>query len=233
MFRILTAVFAGLLWLCPAFGQDWAEAMKEAAWDWHPGDMIFRNSMSKRDDLIRDAEGGKWATAGMLRAASGDPRVVYVDEKLGVTEIMLDQFIEGLTEDDYAVYRISELDVNNLPGRQVEQGPLMRYALFIVYGSEYDPFMLLGNGRFYNAELPYMTALNSGVILGSPVTPGSLGAQSKALRDDLLTNWEQHPHCNVQSTGDECWEMIKGTAVITPRVLIESPKVGRVFPVQP
>lgn len=84
---------------------------------------------------------------GVLRAASGDPRVVYVDETLGVIEIMLDQFIEGLTEEDYAVYRVFELDTNDVPGQQMEQEPVMRYVLFIVYGFEYDPLMLMGNGR--------------------------------------------------------------------------------------
>lgn len=39
-------------------GKDWEALMREAAWDWHPGDMIFRNGMSRRDELIRAAEGG-------------------------------------------------------------------------------------------------------------------------------------------------------------------------------
>ena len=214
------------------------DSLQEAAWDWHPGDLIFRNGMKTRDELIRDAEGGRWATVGILRAASGDPRVVYVDDRLGVTETMLDQFIDGLRDDDYAVYRVTKLDVNTVPGRQMQQDPISRYALFTAYEHEYDPLMQLGNGGFSNADLPWIAALNAGVRLGDPVTLDALvrGAgkvrrgQAMALREDLLRNWRDHPHCVVQSTKQDCWQMIKGFAVITPRVLIESPALTQVYP---
>lgn len=215
----------------PELGQPgYYETMREAAWDWRPGDLIFRNGMKRRDELVRDAEGGRWATVGLLRAASGDPRVVYVDESLGVTEVMLDEFIHGLSGSEYAVYRIGRLDANSVPGRQMEQGPLMRYVLFIAYEHRYDPLMLLGRGGFYNADLPYIAALSSGVFLGDPVPLETLGDNNPALRADLLVNWQSHPQCRVQFTSEDCWEMIKGTAVVTPRVLIDSPEVQQVFP---
>lgn len=100
---------------------DWASLMAEAPWDWHPGDLIFRNGFNELDDLIRDAEGGQWASVAMLRAASGDPRVVYVDPDQGVTEMMLDDYIAGLGTDDYAAYRVAALDQNR-PGSRWRWG---------------------------------------------------------------------------------------------------------------
>lgn len=208
---------------------DWAEGLREAAWDWHPGDLIFRNGMTELDDLIRDAEGGDWATVAMLRAASGDPRVVYVDPVLGVTEMMLDEFIAGLSTEDYTVYRIPSLDPNR-PGTQMEMGPLARFALFTAYGADYDPWLMAGGNGYYNARLPYMAALNAGVVLGDPVPLDRLGARSPALREALLRDWQDHPYCRVAQDADACWDEIRGIAIITPRVLIDSPATARVFP---
>lgn len=221
---------AGLVCV-PAGAQvpDWAELMAEAAWDWHPGDLIFRNGFDHLDDLIRDAEGGKWASVAMLRAASGDPRVVYVDPDQGVAEMMLDEYIAGLGDDDYAVYRVTSLDPNR-PGRQMEMGRMARFALFVAYGAAHDPWMMTGGDGFYNAKLPYMAALNAGVALGKPVSLEQLGAASPALRDALLADWQAHPYCRVAQDADECWDEISGISVVTPRVLMESPAVTRVFP---
>ncbi|MFV0292680.1 MAG: hypothetical protein ACK5II_05485 [Paracoccus sp. (in: a-proteobacteria)] len=62
--------------------------------------------------MIRDAEGGEWASVGIMRSSSGSPRVVYVDQEEGVTEVMIEEFIDGLSDDEYAVYRIPALDPN-------------------------------------------------------------------------------------------------------------------------
>lgn len=225
----LALAFATLT-VAPAAAEapDWASLMAEAAWDWHPGDLIFRNGFNDLDDLIRDAEGGQWASVAMLRAASGDPRVVYVDPDQGVTEMMLDEYIAGLG-DDYTVYRVTSLDPNR-PGAQMQMGPMASYALFSAYGAAYDPWMLTGADGFYNAKLPYMAALNFGVVLGQPVLLEELGAASPALRDALLADWQRHPYCPVAQDADACWAEIKGIGVITPRVLMESDAVTRVFP---
>ncbi|MDO5641802.1 MAG: hypothetical protein Q4G26_05355 [Paracoccus sp. (in: a-proteobacteria)] len=43
---------------------DWAEIMAEAAWDWRPGDLIFRNGLDDIDEMIRQAEGGRGPRSG-------------------------------------------------------------------------------------------------------------------------------------------------------------------------
>lgn len=212
-----------------AHAEEDPERFKEAEWDWHPGDLIFRNGVNEFDELIRDAEGGQWASVGILRSSSGGPRVVYVDQESGVTEVMLYEFVEGLTNEDYAVYRIESLDPNR-PGEQMENGAVPKYSLVITYGFEYDSEMILGNARYYNAELPYMAALSAGEHLGDPVPLEKLGANNEALRDMLLTSWEEHPYCRVQFSKDDCWNMIKGISVVTPGLLLASDALTRVFP---
>lgn len=218
------AVFTGSQ--VAAADPDWLAIMSETVWDWHPGDLIFRNGLNDVDDLIRDAEGGQWASVGIMRSSSGSPRVVYVDQEQGVTEVMIDEFTKGLSEREYAVYRIGSLDPNN-PGEQMEQGPI---ALLVAYGAGYDRQMILGNDRYYNAELPYMAAMSFGVVPGVPVPLEKLGAQSGALRDALLVNWEEHPFCVVAASREECWNEIGGISVITPGQLIASDRLTRVFP---
>lgn len=75
-----------------------------------------------------------------------------------------------------------------------------------------------------------MAALNFGVILGNLVSLDRLGQGRVALRDDFLVNWEDHPLCLVQDTKDHSAEMMKGAAVVTRCVLIESPEALRVMP---
>lgn len=229
--QCLIIALAALIFAAPASAEtpDYAAMMAEAAWDWHPGDLIFRNNFNDLDDLIRNAEGGQWASVAMLRAASGDPRVVYVDPDLGVTEMMLDEYIAGLGEDDYTVYRVGALDPNR-PGKQMEMGPMAGFALFVAYGTAYDRWMMTGGDGFYNAKLPYMAALNAGVVLGQPVPLKQLGTASPALRDALLADWQAHPYCRVAQDADDCWSKIKDIGVITPHVLMESGDTIRVFP---
>ncbi|MFV0292681.1 MAG: hypothetical protein ACK5II_05490 [Paracoccus sp. (in: a-proteobacteria)] len=90
--------------------------------------------------------------------------------------------------------------------------------------------MLLGNDSYYNAELPYVAALNFGVVLATPVALEKLGAQSPALLDALLTDWKEHPFCIVAASREECWDAIKGISVVTPALLTGSDSVTRVFP---
>ena len=106
MQRIWALLFGFWLALQPAAAQDWTKIMAEAAWDWRPGDLVFLNGMNAFDDLIREAEGGTWASVGVMRPSSGDPRVVFVDEDAGVTELILYEITEARAPSEYAVYRI-------------------------------------------------------------------------------------------------------------------------------
>lgn len=212
-----------------AQGTDWAKAMAEAEWDWHPGDLIFRNGINDLDELLRDAEGGAWASVGILRASSGGPRVVYADQDQGVTEVMLYEFVDGLGPDDYAVYRIDALDPNR-PGQQMQMGPVATYALTVAYGAGFDSHMLPGDDSFYNAELPFLAAGSARVVLADPIPLERLGAASPAFRDAMLADWQTHPRCAALEKADDCWEKIKGTVVITPGRLTASDHTRQVFP---
>lgn len=230
--RILyPALCLGLSLVGPAHADEtnWEEAMAEATWDWHPGDLIFRNGVNEIDELIRDSEGGKWASVGILRASSGGPRVVYADQKSGVTEVMLYEFVDGLEDDEYSVYRITSLDPNK-PGEQMIMGPVASYSLFVAYGRKFDNLMMFGNGSYYNAELPYLAAQSSGVILSKMTSLDNLADKNAELRSALLTNWEDHPYCEVQASPDDCWNEIKEISVTTPASIIASDAVTRVFP---
>ncbi|MCK5502034.1 MAG: peptidoglycan peptidase, partial [Tritonibacter mobilis] len=152
---------------------DWARLMAEAEWDWRPGDLIFRNGLNDADDVLKHALDSPWATVGILRASSGGPRVVYVDETEGVTEVMLYRFVEELTPEDYAVYRIESLSSTLEDGQQL-QGPLARYALNVAFGAPFDVQFQLGNDAYYSAELIYEAAMSAGVKLAEPVTLASL-----------------------------------------------------------
>lgn len=227
----LTAIAALCLTAAPTAAQetDWSTAMAEAEWDWHPGDLIFRNGVNDLDELLRDAEGGAWATVGILRASSGGPRVVFADQDQGVTEVMLYEFVDGLTPGDYAIYRIDALD-RNRPGQQMEMGPVATWALTGAYGAAFDPQMLPENNRYYSAELPFLAALAAGVTLIDPVPLDGLGVASPAFRDAMLAGWDSHPSCVVQETADDCWDQIKDITVITPALLIASDQTRQVFP---
>ena len=210
---------------------DWTEIMKdgEAAWDWQPGDLIFRNGLSAFDDLIRQAEGGEWASVGILRAASGDPRVVFVDEAEGVTERMLYEYTEDLPPQDYAVYRIDALP--GVPvGEQMQMGPVASFALFTAYGAPYDRLRVFGNGAYYNAELPFEAALSAGVTLGKPLRLRELGSAEPALREKLLENWNDYRFCRSAASAEECWSIMGDMAIITPGALIASGELRQVWP---
>lgn len=228
----LAIMACGLALLCaPVAAQqvDWTQVMREAAWDWQPGDLIFRNGQSDLDEMIRQAEGADWSSVGILRAASGDPRVVIVDEKEGVTERMLSEYIEGLSPQDYAVYRIDALDAT-APGQQMEMGPVASYALFLAYGAPYDRLRMFGNGAYYNAELPFEAAQSFGVTLGTPIRLRDLGAANPALRDHLLTDWKDDRFCPYATSTEECWRDMGDVAIITPGALIGSGVMRQVYP---
>ncbi|WP_406720790.1 peptidoglycan peptidase [Thioclava litoralis] len=211
---------------------DWAAIMAETAWDWHPGDLVFRNGLNAFDDTLRQAQGAEWASVGIMRASSGSPRVVYADEVEGVTEVMVEQFLDGLDEGDYAVYRIEALDPNRT-GKQMEQGPIAEFVLRKAYEAPFDPWMQLGNGRYYNAELPYRAALAAGVDLGPLVPLRKVAARNDAVKALLLQDWRANPACQPESgitTKAACWDAIADGAVITTDGIRNSAAVTRIFP---
>lgn len=123
MMSLNEATLIGLLALLPcaalraqqaaepaAAGADYDARAKEAAWDWRPGDLIFRDGINPLDDAVKRALGLRWASVGILRASSGGPRVIFADQETGVTEKMLYEHVEGLSPGDHAVYRLRDLE---------------------------------------------------------------------------------------------------------------------------
>lgn len=208
---------------------DWNAIMAEAEWDWRPGDLIFRNDLNANDELIRDAEGGKWASIGILRASSGSPRVIFADETEGVTELMLEEFVGGLSQSDYAVYRVNGVN-SELPDGQQIQGPLATYGIFVAYGSPYDTLYRFGNGRYYSAELPFEAALSAGVVLGHPRPLSEMASPTTALGQLLLKGWGDNPYCVAATSAEQCWDMISNASIATPQSLIASGKLEKVYP---
>ena len=214
-----------VIWLAlqPATAQDWTKIMAEAAWDWRPGDLVFLNGMNAFDDLIREAEGGTWASVGVMRPSSGDPRVVFVDEDAGVTELILYEITEARAPSEYAVYRIKGAQTDGL-------GRLTNYLLLSAYGSPFDPQVLFGNGRFYGAELAYEAALSEGFVLGQPRKLASLTDRKGPLAQALLSAKDPHPYCVAALDQADCWAELQNIAIVTPGVLLASGLLEQVYP---
>lgn len=227
MLRLVPAVIACILPLGASRAQDvpkdWNAIMAEAAWDWRPGDLVFLNGVNEFDELVRQAEGGTWGSVGIMRPSSGDPRVVFVDETSGVTELILYEITDVRAEDDYAVYRISDA---------VPQGPalLMNYSLFSAYGKPFDRLMLFGNGSFYNAELPFEAAMSEGYQIAEPRKLAELTDMDSPLAKAVLADWQDHPYCVAALSDTDCWEEVKNIAVVTPGALLASGALELVYP---
>lgn len=204
---------------------DWARLMAEAEWDWRPGDLIFRSGLNDADDVLKHASDAPWATVGILRASSGGPRVVYVDETEGVTEVMLYRFVEELTPEDYAVYRIESLSSTLEDGQQL-QGPLARYALNVAFGAPFDVQFQLGNDAYYSAELIYEAAMSAGVKLAEPVTLASLAAADTELGVRILTA----AHASQDCASAQCGSLVAAQKIVTVNALLRSDALTQVFP---
>lgn len=244
MEKLLLAVSAGFLFCASAWAQDNGAAvstaasggedeapMTEAAWDWRPGDLIFRNKINDIDEAIKRSFGLRWASVGILRASSGGPRVVYVERTDGVTEEMLYEHVEGLTTDEYAVYRMRDLDPDYDSNDLMWGGPMVRLGLSIAYGAPFDGNFMLGDGTFYNAEPPYASALNAGVVLGAPVQLHNLVEGPGDLDPEFRKLLEAHRYCEYELSFDDCWtHNLQDQAIVTTGSLISSGALDRVFP---
>lgn len=205
--------------------------MAEAAWDWRPGDLIFRNDINDLDESIKRSLGLEWASAGIVRPSSGGPRVVFVDQSSGVTEEMLYEHVEGLSPDEYAVYRLRDLDPDYDPEKQMWPGPTVRFALLIAYGQPFDDQFMLGDGAFYNAELAYQSALNAGIAPGAPVPLHRLVNSPGDLDDAFRKVLQGHRYCQYEPAFNECWTYnLRDQSIVTTGSLIASGALDRVFP---
>ncbi len=205
--------------------------MAEAAWDWRPSDLIFRNGVNDIDEAMKRSFGLEWASVGILRASSGGPRVVYADPSDGVTEEMLYEHVQGLSTGDYAVYRLRDLDPDHDPDDLMWAGPMVRFALFIAYGAPFDDQFMLGDGAFYNAELAWHGALNAGIVPGSPIRLRNLVDGPGDLDPEFRKLLETHRYCRYELSFDECWSgNLRDQAVVTTDSLIASGELDRVFP---
>ena len=111
------------------------------------------------------------------------------------------------------------------------EGPLVGLALTISYGAPFDPWFLLGDGAFYNAELAYAGALNAGVVLGTPVQLRELVAGPEELDRAFRTVLEAHRYCRYELSFTDCWTNALGRqAIVTTDSLISSGARDRVFP---
>ncbi|ARC89153.1 hypothetical protein [Rhodovulum sp. MB263] len=225
---------------------DDAALMAEAAWDWRPGDLIFRDGLNESDGVIKRAFGLRWESVGILRPSSGGPRVVYVDPSEGVTEEMLYVYVDGLSARDYAVYRVREagreqarpgqmnaaqMNTAQMETGQMNTGALAQPALTVFYGAPSDDGLMLGDGAFYSAELVYEAALNAGIVLGAPIRLSDLAANPDDLDRGLRARLEDHRYCRYELSFEACWANSLGQhAIVTTGSLIGSGMLERVFP---
>ena len=209
---------------------DYDALMAEAAWDWDPGDLIFRDGISPADAVVARALGLDWETVGILRASSGGPRVVFVDPAEGVTEVMLYEFTEGLGAADYAVYRLRGTGAADAD-TPIPAGPMVRLALSRAYGAPADPWLILGDGTFYGAELAYLAALNAGVALGAPVPLRDLAGPPDRMDAALRAMLQGHRYCQHELSFDACWaDSLGAQGIVTTGSLIASGRLRRVYP---
>lgn len=204
---------------------EYSAEIEEAAWDWLPGDMVFRNGLNPFDEVVREAEAGSWASVAVLRPSSGGPVAIYVDEQSGVTETPLEYFIDAAP---YAVYRILGLEEHR--SEAYHAGPMALFAGITALETPYDHEMLFDNKKFYNAELIFAAALNAGVILGTPKPLRDLTTLDAPLGRALLKHWREHSFCLEATDEQMCWEWMRNLAIVTPGMIVASNAVEKVYP---
>lgn len=210
----------------PELGQPSTSLMTaEAAWDWFPGDLVFRNGLNDFDEIVRDNENGQWASVGVIRPSGGGPVAIYVDEQQGVTETPLDLFI---AEEAYAVFRVTSLA--RVRAESYDLGPMALFAGILAMNMQYDTEMMFENGKFYNAELPFAAALNAGVLLAVPKPLRDVTEPDAPLGQALLKDRIGHYPC-VEATDEEmCWGWMRNLAIVTPGMILASDALEQVYP---
>lgn len=204
---------------------DYSKLMAEAAWDWLPGDLVFRNGLNDFDEIVRQNESGQWASVGLIRPSSGGPVVIYVDEDHGVTETPLDQFIAN---EAYAVFRVTSL--KGVRAESYDLGPMALFAGILAMDMPYDTEMMFENGKFYNAELPFAAAMNSGIMLAAPKPLREITTPDAPLGQALLKNRLGHFPCIEATDNEMCWGWMRNLAIVTPGLIISSEAVEQVYP---
>ncbi|MBU3030303.1 peptidoglycan peptidase [Paracoccus marinaquae] len=220
---LVLATFSG----SSAFAQDsdYTGMMAEAAWDWLPGDLVFRNGLNDFDEIVRQNESGEWASVGVIRPSSGGPVVIYVDQEQGVTETPLDLFIES---EAYAVFRVKGLEA--VRAESYDLGPMALFSGIVAFGMPYDTELMLENGKLYNAELPFAAALNAGVMLVAPKPLRDVTTIDAPLGEALLENRIGHFPCIEATDTEMCWGWMKNLAIVTPGMIVSSDVVVQVYP---
>ena len=210
----------------PELGQPGSSLMtSEAAWDWVPGDLVFRNGLNDFDEIVRENESGLWASVGVIRPSGGGPVVIYADEQQGVTETPLDLFIE---DEAYTVFRVTSLA--SVRAESFDLGPMALFAGILAMNMPYDAEMMLENGKFYNAELAFAAALNAGVLLAVPKPLRDVTGPDAPLGQALLKDRIGHFPC-VEATDEEmCWGWMRNLAIVTPGMILSSDALEQVYP---
>lgn len=197
----------------------------EAAWDWRPGDLIFRNGLNDFDEIVRENESGQWASVGVIRPSGGGPVVIYVDEKQGVTETPLDLFV---ADEAYAVFRVNSLEA--VRAESYDLGPMALFAGILAMHMPYDTEMMLENGKLYNAELPFAAAANAGVLLVMPKPLREITTPEDPLGKALLENRIGHFPCVEATDKEMCWGWLRNLAIVTPGMIASSDALEQVYP---
>lgn len=94
----------------------------------------------------------------------------------------------------------------------------------------YDDEMMFENGKFYNAELPFAAALNSGVLLVTPKPLREVTAIDAPLGKALLKNRIGHFPCIEATNTEMCWGWMRNLAIVTPGMITSSDDVNQIYP---
>lgn len=138
---------------------------------------------------------------------------------------MLDEFVAGLDESDYAAYSIREAG-----DWGQSDNPISYNALLVAYGKPADRYGFPGGDADDSAELVCLAALGAGVQLGQPIRLSELSRDRPDLRQAFLRDWQENPYCQYITTEQECRELIRDTAVLTTQKIMTDPDLERRHP---
>ena len=108
--------------------------------------------------------------------------------------------------------------------------PISYNALLVAYGKPADRYRFPGGDAYYSAELVFLAALGAGVQLGQPIRLSELTRDRAELQDAFLNAWQENPYCQYIITKQECWELIRHTAILTTDAIMTDPNLERLHP---